>query len=51
MTGGGFSFPRTSSYALEGMYNNGDGSWALYTSPPAEGDPNVKTNVRCMTVP
>jgi hypothetical protein len=51
VTGGGFSFPRTSSYTLEGLYNNGDGSFGLYTTPPANGDPNVKTNVECMTVP
>ena len=49
--GGGFSFPRTSSYSLSSMWNGQEGSFWIYTSPPAFGDTNVKANVECMTKP
>jgi hypothetical protein len=51
VTGGGYSFPRTSSYSMESLVNNLDGSFGVFTNPPADGDLNVKSNAECMTVP
>jgi hypothetical protein len=50
--GGGFSFPRTSNYQVNGMQATDSTTYLVtMTSVPSGGDPNAKAYAECLTHP
>jgi hypothetical protein len=50
--GGGFSFPRTSNYQVNGMQAIDSSTYLVtMTSLPSGGDPNAKAHAECLAHP